>query len=645
MAKREARTETTYEIYVLEGRGWQLHARYRSNERDSAVAEGRDLDRRGEVGGVKVVKEVFYPDFNKTEESVIFVGHKASRSRQQQGDGDSGYSGDPFAQSEQSGRGASQAGSFSGLFIAWRIIVITIFSLGFGILLALATSMAMGYMARVGIGSGANAKNVVFIVFLLGVVVIALPMLTSLVITLTRTSSPSRPAPVARAKPRRKPRPEPEPEPEPEHDHGFDFDFKEKESFSSAYTVSPVNEFGEEIEEKAPWWRLSWFGKKTATDDEEETPSFPATLEAPDPQEEPAFQEVEHHDEEEEVEEETRQPDEDGEAPDFERHRMTVMRFLGGAIAAIKTVRPQLDAYTKFAVDLALAGACEVVAAKAGLGDADKRMILKDSVELIGTKPDLAQAFAEKYESYFVEARYKQMAELGREAMNRFMAGEPMPFMALPAALESWDKPQMKPGTQQSIMTIFFTDMVGSTDMTQEKGDIAAQEIVRRHNAIVRTALSEHAGTEIKHTGDGIMASCPTAPSAVQTCIDIQRAIASFNATNPPIPLQVRIGLNSGEPIVEENDLFGATVQLAARVCAQAKSGQILCSKSVVDLSRGREDFFTPLGEVMLKGFKEPVAVFDIAWDAAAPKQPTVPPVPAQQEAAAFVPVGTPPST
>ncbi len=617
MATRAARTETTYEVYLLEGRHWQLHARFRSNEKDSAIAEARDMDRRGEGHGVKVVREIFYPDYNKTEEAVIFVGKHGA---QQSGGGDL----------FDEGRGGGQASgpAPSGLYIAWRIIVITIVSLGFGILVALGTSMLMAYLGHIGINTGSQAKGVVVIAFLLGVVVIALPMLISLFVALSRASAPPRAAAPPKPKPRPKPKLPSEPEPD---DHGFEFDSKMKEDHTPSYAFATQEDYDDGVE-KTPWWKLSWFSKKDRGDEDDEDefshpayqPSAPA--EPPVAGEEAAFSIAPDEEEEEEPVPEA----DDVDAQDFEAHRLSVMRFLGGAIAAIKTVRPQLDAYAKFAVDLTLAGACEVVAARAALSDRDKRVILKEAVEMIGTKPDLAQAFADKYESYFVESRYKQMAEIGRESMNRFLAGEEQPFMALPAALESWDKPQMKPGAQQSIMTIFFTDMVGSTDMTQEKGDFAAQEIVRRHNAIVRSALAEYGGQEIKHTGDGIMASCPTAPSALLACIAIQRGIASFNATNPPIPLEVRIGLNSGEPIVEENDLFGATVQLAARVCAQAKARQILCSQTVFDLAASKAELLTSLGQVMLKGFKEPVPVYEVRWEAgpqptAAPAAPSMP--------------------
>lgn len=630
MATRAARTETTYEVYLLEGKRWQLHARYRSHERDSALAEAKDLDRRGEAHGVKVVREVFYPDYNKTEEAVIFVGQRAARQNRLQ-DAELGDVTVISAGEIDEGRGE---GSLSGGYIAWRIIVITVMSLGFGVLAALATSMIMGYLASNGIASQFNARTVVFVVFIVAVVAVALPMLITLVMQLSRAQpedeyrpaarAPSSPVKSSPAKPKSA-------QAKKEEYPVFTFDDEPREDgHDRSYSVERHDDDGEDQTGKTPWWKFPWFGSKERSaeeqsllfpggmHDEDEAPSAPAL-----PSEAPAFS-IAHEDE---PEDETVPPEPEAEpespAADFEQQRLFVMRFLGGAIAAIKGVRPQLDASTKFAFDLALAGGCEVVAQKSGLGERDKREILRESVEMVGTKPELARTFADKYESYFTEPRYKQMADLGREAMTRFLSGDPQPFQALSAAIESWDKPQLSLGAQQSITTIFFTDMVGSTNMTQEKGDFAVQELVRRHNAIVRSALAEHGGREVKHTGDGIMATCPTAASAVQACTDIQRAIQSFNATNPMIPLEVRIGVNAGEMIVEENDVFGTTVQMAARICAAAKPRQILVSQAVRDLASSRADSLKSVGQATLKGFKDPVLLFEVVWQTGpAPQAP-----------------------
>ena len=162
--------------------------------------------------------------------------------------------------------------------------------------------------------------------------------------------------------------------------------------------------------------------------------------------------------------------------------------------------------------------------------------------------------------------------------------------------------------------TILFTDMESSTALTQQLGDARAQELVRAHNIIVREALGEHAGREIKHTGDGIMASFAGASSALGCAVAIQKAVAARAAEQPEVPLGLRVGLNAGEPVVEEQDLFGASVQLAKRICDPAEPGQILASNVVRELAMGKGFLFGDIGEVVPKGFEEPVRLYEVRW-------------------------------
>jgi len=165
-------------------------------------------------------------------------------------------------------------------------------------------------------------------------------------------------------------------------------------------------------------------------------------------------------------------------------------------------------------------------------------------------------------------------------------------------------------------LTILFTDMEGSTALTQRLGDAKAQEVVRTHNAIVRDALKAHSGSEIKHTGDGIMASFASASRALECAIEIQRAFAQHNESNPDIPIRVRIGLNAGEPVAEEEDLFGTAVQLAARICAQAEPGEILAPIVVRELAAGKGFLLADRGDVALRGFEDPVRLYEVRWRA-----------------------------
>ena len=164
------------------------------------------------------------------------------------------------------------------------------------------------------------------------------------------------------------------------------------------------------------------------------------------------------------------------------------------------------------------------------------------------------------------------------------------------------------------MVTILFTDMEGSTALAQRVGDAAAQEVRRAHNEIVRTALSEQEGSEIKHTGDGIMASFATASAALNCAIAIQRGVAAHKKERPDSPLGVYIGLNAGEPIAEDGDLFGTSVDLAARICGHAEPGQIVVSNVVRELAAGKGFLFSDRGETELRGFEEPVRLYEVRW-------------------------------
>ena len=164
------------------------------------------------------------------------------------------------------------------------------------------------------------------------------------------------------------------------------------------------------------------------------------------------------------------------------------------------------------------------------------------------------------------------------------------------------------------IRTILFTDIVNSTTLMQSLGDDAALAILGVHDAIVRDALAALGGREVKHTGDGIMASFVSAASAVRCAIQIQLELDKHAQVNPERPLKVRVGAAAGEPVEQNNDLFGSTVQLAARLCAHAQPEQILVSNAIPDLCIGKGLLFEELGEVVLKGFGFPVRAHAAAW-------------------------------
>jgi class 3 adenylate cyclase len=166
-----------------------------------------------------------------------------------------------------------------------------------------------------------------------------------------------------------------------------------------------------------------------------------------------------------------------------------------------------------------------------------------------------------------------------------------------------------------AIRTILFTDIVGSTH--EALGDDAGMALLAVHDTIVREALAAADGREVKHTGDGIMASFVSAAAAVRCAAGILRALAKQQDEHKEYPLKVRIGVAAGEPVEREHDLFGATVQLAARLCSHAQPDQVLVSNVVAELCLGKGLPFKELGDVFLKGFSRPIRVHAVEWPAA----------------------------
>ena len=214
---------------------------------------------------------------------------------------------------------------------------------------------------------------------------------------------------------------------------------------------------------------------------------------------------------------------------------------------------------------------------------------------------------------------------------------------------------------QGSFRTILFTDIEGSTALTQRLGDAKAREVLREHERIVREELKSHGGAEVKTMGDGFMASFGSATRALECAVAIQRAFAARNASLPAHPealearpersrrgraepqpsahgsraspradrgvsassagetIRVRIGLNAGEPIAEDDpdgrgDLFGTAVIRAARIATLGQGGEILVANVVRELAEGKGFLFGDRGEVALRGFDDPVRLFEVRW-------------------------------
>lgn len=169
------------------------------------------------------------------------------------------------------------------------------------------------------------------------------------------------------------------------------------------------------------------------------------------------------------------------------------------------------------------------------------------------------------------------------------------------------------PHEHGALRVILFTDLEMHTAMMQRLGDDRGRALLREHEIITREALASYGGSEVKTMGDSFMASFGSASRALECAIAIQKAFADRNASSDE-QLRVRVGISAGEPIEEDEDLFGTAVILASRIASQAKGGEIILANVVRELAAGKGFMFADRGEIVLRGFDDPVRLYELKW-------------------------------
>ena len=165
------------------------------------------------------------------------------------------------------------------------------------------------------------------------------------------------------------------------------------------------------------------------------------------------------------------------------------------------------------------------------------------------------------------------------------------------------------------VVAILFTDLVGSTEVLDRLGDDAAEDLRRTHFSLLRGAVADADGIEVKSLGDGLMVTFASPVQAVSCAVAIQRVIDQHNRADPGRRLQVRVGLHAGDPVRHEDDLHGTAVVVAKRLCDRAEGGQILASELVAGLVGKRGEIrFRSAGRLKLKGLSEPIPAVTVEW-------------------------------
>jgi len=586
--------EIVFEVHVSQKGRWEIQGRHESSQMKAAIEDAKSLDLLANIDMVKVVLEEYDDETGDTRESIVYQspgmkdteGGPVSRASALKGEKSFGRasspsSGSSFFDDEDYGDGgesayqakkAARASSFvkakqtTFVGVLVKILLIILFSVTIAALMAGGTIM---YLRETSLSNTAQT-NFVFAVFIIIFLVCALIMALNFM-RKDEIGGP-KPRPVrnrARATPKPEKRKKVIEEKPTKREIEVDEDLDPTEE---GLASTAGDELKEEPKQPEP--------EEAKAEEAEATPEKPAGLSA-----------------------------------HAEKQRVYLMTFLSEGLEKCEADTKKLDSYNKFGLNLFLAGASEIMGQSRNLDHYSLTKILAETVSLMGFKDSDAAKFAEKYEDYLLaDARYMQMFQAGRNAMSSYMEKNSDAMKYLGQSLVEWNKPKQKEESSGPV-TVFFTDIAGSTAMTQNLGDAVAQQIVRAHNRIVREALTEFNGKEIKHTGDGIMASFSTTSNGVEGSIKIQLETAKHNTNNPDLPLHIKIGLNAGEPISEDNDLFGSTVQMAARIVDKAKADEIFVSEIVRGICAGKEIKFKNRGPFAMKGFDDDPILFEVVWD------------------------------
>jgi len=598
-------TQVSLEIHVKQKGRWEIHARHPSSAKNAAIEEAKNLDQISSIDEVRVIRETYDSESGDTWEKTIYrtPGKSGQEYMEQQsssssgggggggssdwssassdddddeddedefGDYDSDWGVDKKSKKRKGKNGKGGSSTFVGLIV--KILLILLVS----ILLA---GMAAG--GTVVVLRGANfgsvvETNIIFIVFIL----IFLISAVSLAMNFLRGTNVNVPTMKRKARPKR----------------------KKEESASLPTSSAP--------EQGAP---------KAPASKQPPTPTSEDMLDKSGPEDDDDDDEDDDLDldGEEDDDEETEEEEKEEKKPSShaDKQRIELMTFFSESMENTEADAKTMDSFNKFGINLFLAGAMENLGQARNLDPSTSAEILSGIVEIIGFKKADADKFANKYEEYLLaDSRYMQMFQAGRNGMSNYLNKNPEGLSGLGKALKDWDTPTEKEETTGPV-TVLFTDIAGSTAMTQNLGDEGAQKVVRAHNRIVRNALTKYGGKEIKHTGDGIMASFSTTSNSVEGSIQIQKDTKTYTAENPDFPLHIKIGINAGEPISEDNDLFGSTVQMSARIVDKAQAGQIFVSEIVRGICVGKPLKFNNAGQFEMKGFDEPPTLYEVVWE------------------------------
>lgn len=163
--------------------------------------------------------------------------------------------------------------------------------------------------------------------------------------------------------------------------------------------------------------------------------------------------------------------------------------------------------------------------------------------------------------------------------------------------------------------TILFVDVCGSTKMYETLGNTRAQAVIAKTLDVLSLSATRHLGTVVKKIGDEVMCTFPTASDAVEAATDMQRSLRQEE--DPGVnSIKVRTGFHFGPVISDQDDVFGDAVNVAARVAAHAKPGQILITKqTLLKLPKEVGDNVRFIGSTQVKGKRGLLELYEVIWE------------------------------
>jgi|GEM_PF-6323943 len=273
----------------------------------------------------------------------------------------------------------------------------------------------------------------------------------------------------------------------------------------------------------------------------------------------------------------------------------TLGTFTADAMASLGAQVNTLQAFDRYGINLYVAGAAQELAWREALTEATMQSILTAVLIEQGQTPEAVKGFCDRLDAALDRPRYKAMLDAGRAAMIATMQGlKPIEGIALPTVLRAWSNPHDKAAAARKY-AVLLTDMIGSTDATRKLGNAGAQRMLRAHNSIIRNALKDNRGTEIKHTGDGILAIFDKPVDAVEAGRAIQQDVTAYVRDNPDVPLLLRIGIEYGDGSQDGGEYFGPAFSAIEATCDAAGGGDVAVTPLVKDKSSGANVQFTAL--------------------------------------------------